>query len=199
MLTLYHAPLSRSSRILWLLEELGAPYEVVYTDIPRMDGSGGVDARNPHPERKVPALVHDGALITESSAIVLYLTDLFPQAGVGPRIGDPLRGPYLTWLAWYAGVIEPVMHFQFAGLAENAMLKRTFRGVPEVHGRILDALAAGPWMLGDAFSGADVLVGSIGQWMRSLMPQGEPFDGYLARCNARPALIRAAAKDSPPK
>jgi glutathione S-transferase len=98
MLTLYHAPQSRSSRILWLLEELGADYELVITDIPRQDGSGAADPRNPHPDQKLPALVHDGALITESIAIVQYLADLYPKVGLAPAIGDPLRGPYLTWL-----------------------------------------------------------------------------------------------------
>ena len=76
MLRLHHAPRSRSSRIVWLLEELGAECEIVYTNIARMDGSGDEDPANPHPDKKVPALVHNGALITESSAIVLYLTDL---------------------------------------------------------------------------------------------------------------------------
>jgi glutathione S-transferase len=100
MLTLHHAPQSRSSRILWLLEELGADYDIVYTNIPRMDGSGGPDPANPHPDKKVPALVHDGRLVTESVAIALYLTDLFPKAGMGPAVGGPDRGAYLTWLAY---------------------------------------------------------------------------------------------------
>src|SRR5262245_16832534 len=98
MLTLHHAPRTRSSRIVWLLEELEAPYQIQYTTIARADGSGGPDAANPHPDKKVPALVHDGALITESAAIILYLTDLFPEAGLGPRVGDRQRGPYLSWL-----------------------------------------------------------------------------------------------------
>ena len=89
MLTLYHAPQSRSSRILWLLEELGADYELVITDIPRQDGSGAADPRNPHPDKKVPALVHDGALITESIAIVQYLADLYPKAGLAPADRRP--------------------------------------------------------------------------------------------------------------
>ena len=100
MLTLYHAPQSRSSRIVWLLEELEAPYALHITDIPRMDGSGKPDPSNPHPDKKVPAIVDDGVLVTESAAICLYLTDKFPAKGIGPVVGDPLRGPYLTWLAY---------------------------------------------------------------------------------------------------
>src|SRR2546430_17250591 len=110
MLTLYHAPKSRSSRIVWLLEELAAPYTLRIADIPRMDGTGAPDPANPHPDKKVPALVDDGVLITESIAIVQYLTDQFPAAGLGPRIGDPHRGPYLSWLAHYAGGLEPAIN-----------------------------------------------------------------------------------------
>src|SRR5262245_66236261 len=82
MLTLHHAPQSRSSRILWLLEEVGATYQIALTNIPRPDGSGASDPKNPHPDKKVPALVDDGVLVTESAAIVLYLTDKFPAARV---------------------------------------------------------------------------------------------------------------------
>jgi len=195
MLTLYHAPQSRSSRIVWLLEELEAPYELKTINISRMDGSGGADPANPHPDKKAPALVDDGALVTESAAICLYLTDKFPAKGIGPVVGDKLRGPYLTWLAYNAGVIEVVMHMEFGGLLENDMLRRTFRGRDEVDARILAALAAGPYLLGERFSAVDALIGSTGMWMRQMMPKGKVVDDYLARLAAHPALARANAKD----
>ena len=110
MLTLFHAPRSRSTRFIWLLEELGAPYRLRQVDIFRsISNTGARDPANPHPHGQVPALLDDGVLITESSAIALYLTDKFPEAGLGPVIGDPLRGPYLSWLAYYAGVLEPAV------------------------------------------------------------------------------------------
>jgi glutathione S-transferase len=196
MLTLHHAPQSRSSRILWLLEELGAPYEIRLTDIPRPDGSGAADPGNPHPDKKVPALVDDGTLVTESAAIILYLTDKFPSAGIGPVTGDPLRGAYLTWLAYYAGVIEPVVTLEFAQLANNPVLERTFRGRAEIDARILSALRAGPYVLGDRFSGADILVTSVGQFARTMLPADPIVDEYLARTSARSALARARAKDA---
>ncbi len=199
MLTLYHAPQSRSSRILWLLEELGADYKVVYTSIPRQDGSGAADPANPHPYKKVPALVHDGALVTESAAIALYLTDLNPKAGIGPQVGDAGRGDYLSWLAYYAGVIEPVVNFQFVGLADHAGLARTFRGRAELDQRILETLGKGPFLLGEKFSAADILLASLGQFARQMLPAGAVVDDYLKRCGARPALKAAMAKDSPPK
>ena len=195
MLTLYHAPQSRSSRIVWLLEELGAKYELKITDIPRPDGTGAPDPGNPNPDKKVPTLVDDGVMITESSAIVLYLTDKFPAARLGPPIGDPKRGPYLSWLAYYAGVIEPVINFQFAGVSDNPALQRTFRDRAAMDRRLLAALEAGPYLLGSDFSGADVLVFSLGVFARQMLPAGPVVDAYLERCGARPARLRAQAKD----
>jgi len=196
MLTLYHAPQSRSTRMLWLLEELGADYDIRYVDIRRQNGTGAADPRNPHPDGKVPALVHDGRLVTESVAIMLYLTDLFPAAGLAPLVGDEARGAYLTWLAYYAGVMEPVISFSFLQI-EHPMLEATFRGRKEMDARILGALNTQPYLLGAQFSAADILLASLGHWFRDLMPAGEVVDGYLARCAERPALKTAAAKDSP--
>jgi glutathione S-transferase len=196
MLTLFHAPRSRSSRIIWLLEELGAKYELKITDIPRQDGTGAPDAANPHPDKKVPALVDDGVLITESIAIVQYLTDKFPAAGIGPKISDAKRGPYLTWLGYYAGVIEPVVNLEFAGLGDSAVMQRTFRDRAAMNRRVLEALDPGPYILGEQFSGADILIASMGQFVRAMLPAGPLVDAYLERCNARPALARALAKDT---
>ncbi|MFO1237410.1 MAG: hypothetical protein U1F24_10425 [Alphaproteobacteria bacterium] len=76
----------------------------------------------------MPALLHDGALIHERAAIVLYLTDLFPEAGLGPRIGDAKRGPYLTWLAYYAGVMEPSFVSRFSQYRGAARHRRVGEG-----------------------------------------------------------------------
>jgi glutathione S-transferase len=109
---------------------------------------------------------------------------------------DPLRGPYLSWLAYYAGVIEPVLTFEFAQLTNHPVLERTFRGRAEMDGRILGALRAGPWVLGARFSGADILIASMGQFIRTLLPADPIVDDYLARAGARPALARALEKDA---
>lgn len=197
MLKLFHAPQSRSSRIIWLLEELGANYEIAYMNIPRMDGSGAGDPANPHPDKKVPALVHDGTLITESVAVVLYLTDLHPEAGVGPSIGDSRRGTYLTWLAYYAGVVEPVLALEFLKMGDNPALVRTFRSRAEMDARIAGALANSRFVVGDEFTAVDVIFGSLGHWFRSALPVGERVDSYIKECTSRPAFARAVAKDKP--
>lgn len=196
MLTLYHAPMSRSSRIVWLLEEVGAPYEIAYVDIPRMDGSGAPDPANPHPDKKVPALDDDGELITESAAIAIHLADRFPEAGLLPRPGEPGRGTALGWIVYYVAVIEPVVGFRFMGL-EHEGLRRNFRGPEEYHRRVRDALAAHDWIAGPRFTAADPFIGSLGQWMRDALPREPAVDAYLARCAERPALVAAQAKDAP--
>src|SRR5690606_37929330 len=100
MLTQFHAPQSRSGRIVWLLEEIGADYDIRYVDIFRaMTLMGAREPANLHPDGKVPALLDDGALVTESAVIALNLTDLYPDANLGASVGSPDRAAYVTWLA----------------------------------------------------------------------------------------------------
>ncbi|PLR28414.1 glutathione S-transferase [Caulobacter zeae] len=192
MLTLFHAPRSRSTRFLWLLEELGAPYRIEKVDIFRsMSGTGARDPRNPHPHGQVPALLDDGVLITESAAIALYLTDKFPTAGLGPMISDPHRGPYLSWLAYYAGVLEPAVTNLWKQRQDDQD-KLQYAALDE---RLRTTLEKQPWLLGEQFSAADILFVSLLQFARQMLPAHAVYDDWLARANARPALARALAKD----
>lgn len=190
MLTLIHAPRSRSTRFLWLLEELGVDYDVQVVGI-RRPGGGERDPANPHPHGQVPALIHDGVLITESAAIALYLTDAFPAAGLGPRVGEPGRGPYLSWLAYYAGVLEPVITNRWKGRADDddnaayAILDSRLKG----------ALEAGPWLMGGTFTAADILFISLIQFAREMLPPHAVYDDWMARAQMRPAFARAIRKD----
>ncbi|MDR7123411.1 glutathione S-transferase [Pseudorhodobacter sp. 4114] len=196
MLTLFHAPKSRSSRIVTLIEEMGIADRIVVktTDIPRIDGSGAPDPANPHPEAKVPALLHDGTLITESAAVILYLTDLFPESGMAPKPGDPAYGAYVTWLFWYGNVMEPVLIHQAAGLS-HPILTATFRGVPELEARIHAALTKGRWLLGDRYSAADLLIHSPYAWFGNT-PDDPLIADWVTRCMARPAVEKTKLKDA---
>ena len=197
MLTLYHAPQSRSSRIITLIDEMGIGDEITVTNvqIPRLDGSGRTDPANPHPEGKVPLLVHDGVQIRESGAIILYLTDLFPENGLGRSVGDPQRGDYVSWLVWYGSVMEPVLVCDAAGLS-HPYLTTTFRGVPEVAARLSNALERQPWLLGDSYSAADLLVHSPYAWFKDATPDVPQIRDWVARCQARPAVARTIASDT---
>src|SRR5690606_10340936 len=103
-----------SSSILWLLEELGADYEMVEIDI-RQEGGVPEDYRRIQPNKKVPAIEHDGVVITERAAIAIHLADAFPEAGLAPPIGDPMRGPYLSMLVYCDSVFDPALSAQAQG------------------------------------------------------------------------------------
>ena len=92
MITLYHSPQTRSGSIVWLLEELGVPYQTRQVTFRKADGTGERDSANPHPHGKVPALQDDGETLFESGAIALYLTDKYRTVKLGPAPGDPKRG-----------------------------------------------------------------------------------------------------------
>lgn len=193
MITLYHAPRSRSWRFIWLLEELGVPYRLHWVNIRRGDGSGAVAGDNPHPHGKVPVIDDDGAIVFESIAIALYLTDKFPAAGIGPLNGDKLRGPYLTWLAYYAGVAEPAFMSKFL----NTPVPRGTAGwapVEEVMEFVSATLTKGDWLLGDTFTAADALWGSTFALFlgNPILPETPVLKAYVERCKARPAFVRAS-------
>ncbi|CAN5258120.1 glutathione S-transferase [soil metagenome] len=194
MLTLHHAPRSRSGRTMWLLEELGADYRTHYIGIRYGDGSGARDPANPHPDGKAPALTHDDALITEGMAIALYLTDLVPSAGLGPTVGEPQRGAYLAWLAWNTGELEPAVFGQMYGFAKDNPHAQA--ALDAATARIEAALAAGPYMMGERFTAVDAMVGATLAWGRSVLPESRALDAYLARIAARPAHQAAQAKDA---
>lgn len=197
MLTLFHAPQSRSSAIVTLIEEMGITDKVAirHVTIPRMDGSGGRDPSNPHPEGKAPALVHDGQVITERGAIMLLLTTLFPESGLAPAVGSPEWRRYVTWLSWYQGVFEPVLVLDAAGVS-HPYIPATFRSHREAAARIRAALENGPWLLGDTFSAADLLVHSPYAWFKDITPDDPLIRDWVARCMARPTRLRVLDADA---
>ncbi|MEL6960216.1 MAG: glutathione S-transferase N-terminal domain-containing protein [Pseudomonadota bacterium] len=197
MLTLFHSPMSRSTTMVSAIDEMGltAEIDIRLTPIRRADGSGGQDPDNPHPDGKVPALVHDGAVITERPAILIYLSELFPQAAAIRPVGHPQRGPFLTWLAYYAGVVEPVLVADAAGLT-HPYLSHTFRGPKELAHRMANTLSDGrEYLLPDGFSTVDLLMASPFLWMRDALPDDPKVVAWFDRVAARPSVITAAQRD----
>jgi glutathione S-transferase len=196
-LTLYHAAPSRSSIVRWMLEEVGEPYAIQLLSL-----SKGEQLAPAHlavnPMGKVPALKHGDVVITESAAICTYLADEFPAAGLNVPIGDARRGPYLKWLFFGPSCIEPAMIDRASPRKEEA--RRGMLGYGDfgtVMNVVAKAVAPGPYLMGEQFTAADVIIGSTLRWgmMFKLLPERPEFATYVARLMQRPALQRAIALD----
>jgi len=198
-LTLYHASPSRSSIVLWMLEELGQPYDVHLVSFKK--------GENLMPEYlainsmgKVPALRHRDVVISEVSAICTYLADEFPEAKLNIPVGDPRRGPYLRWMFFGPSVIEPAIIDRAYPRKET--VRRATLGYGDfdtVMNVLAQATAAvDPYLFGEQFTAADVVIGSQLRWamMFKLIPERPEFVSYVERLNARPAAQRAQEKDA---
>jgi len=196
-LTLYHASPSRSSIVLWMLEELGQPYDVKLLKLSEGDNlKPGYLAINPM--GKVPALAHRGTIITEVAAICTYLADEFPQPKLNIPVGTPRRGVYLKWLFFGPGCFEPAVIDRAAPRKEEARRAMLGYGTFDTTmDTVAKAIEAGPWLMGEQFTAADVIIGSNIRWgtMFKLLPERPEFTAYAARIAARPAAQRAEAKD----
>jgi len=179
-------------RALWMLEEAAVPFERVHIDIRDEKSKADAEFRAASPLGKVPALVDGAVRINDSGAICGYIADAYPQAGLAPAIGDSLRGAYLQWLMFTNANIEPAMVEKFSKLPPS----RATHGWGDYDSVLLtlsNALQAGPWILGERFCAADVMLGSAVYFLDMFKILGdEPvLSGYLGRCMARPAAQRA--------
>ena len=196
MITLYHRSKTRSTRFIFLLEELEAPYDIQRVTT-RTPSGGDVDPANPHPHGKVPAISDDGVVVFESVAIAVYLTDKFPKKHLGPLVGEPERGAYLSWLAYYSGVLEPAFMSKFM---KTEVPRGTAGWVPvdDAMSVLTEKLSRGPYLLGEHFSAADVLYGTTFAMFAQnpLLPKSTVIEEYAKRVVARPAFARAQARDA---
>ena len=196
MMQLYWSPRSRSFSSLWLMEEAGQPYERVLIDI-----TSGAQKTPEYlainPMGKVPALADGEATLAEAAAICAYVAERYPQAKLAPPLGDPARAKYLYWLFFVPSCVEPAM----VQLATKIEMNPVAAGWGDAT-RVFDVLDAalgkskGQWVLGENFSAADVMVGSILNFVVRLFkmtPTRPSFDRYLDACAARPAFQRAGA------
>ena len=195
--TLFHSPQSRSAGALILLEELGADYELHVLNLKKGE-QRRADYLAINPMGKVPAIVHDGALVTEQGAVYAYLADLYPEAGITPAIGDPLRGPYLRWLFYYGSSFEPALIDKSLKREPAPASTSPYGDYETMLKTLTDQLATGPFLLGERFTAADVLWGTALRWttMFKLVPETPVVTGYIARVTSRPAVARAAKIDA---
>lgn len=201
MISLFWCPRTRASRILWLLEELQQPFEVRTIDIRDAEAREDPDFRACSPMGKVPALMDETGAgtvrVADSAAIALYLADRYPAAGLAPAIDDPQRGDYLYWMTFTPGVIEPAMSEKFNGWQVSRVSSGwgDFDSMIDVLTR---GVSQGPWLLGEQFSAADVLVGSSVYFMKlfGILPDVPVLADYADRCLARPFYRKALARDA---
>jgi glutathione S-transferase len=190
---LYWAPRTRSMRALWVLEEAACPYEKEQVDF--RGGQHKTPAYHRiNPMEKVPALVDGEAMLAETGAICAYVAERAPEAGLAPPSGDPTRGRYLQWLFFHATMEAAVV--QKVADVRMPPAQAGWGDFDRVYGVVDEAVSAGPWILGQRFTAADVLIGgdlyfaSGGLKIVSLKPASA---AYLARCLERPAFKRAWA------
>jgi len=196
-LTLYHAAPSRSSITRWMLEEVGEPYDIHLLNLSNGD-THAPDYLAVNPMGKVPALKHGDVVITEAAAICAYLADEFPRAKLNVPIGDARRGPYLKWLFFGPGCIEPaIMDRAFPRKEEARRAALGYGDFDTVIDVAAQAVTSGPYLLGEQFTAADVVIGSTLRWgmLFKLLPERPEFTAYTAHLAKRPASARAEAKD----
>ncbi|HSP77930.1 MAG TPA: glutathione S-transferase [Myxococcaceae bacterium] len=194
-LTLYYAPRTRAFTALWLLEELGQPYRLESFDL-----ASGRHKRPDYlalnPMGKVPLVVHRGVPVPELGAIAIYLADSYRDAGLAPPLDAPSRPAFLRWVFFATAIMEPAYSEKFFNwqLPSSNVAWGSFAQMSEI---VTAGVQPGPWLLGDTFTSADVLVAStlrFGQ-LFGAMPKEGPTADYVARATAREAFARALAID----
>jgi len=188
---LYYWPKTRAFRALWMLEEIGAPYELVRVNI-RAGEQGSQAFRRVNPMTKLPALDDHGVQVAESGAVLLYLADKFPAAKLGATLDDPLRGRFLQWLFFTPGCLEPAMAEKMTGAAGNTF-SFGWGDFDRVKQAIEGALEQGEWLLGERFTAADLLLAGtlqIAFLAKLLAPKGRIGD-YVERAVSRDGHARA--------
>jgi len=196
-LIFYHSPHTRSTGILTLLEELAADYRLSALNM-KAGEQRKPDFLAINPMGKVPTIQHGDAIITEQAAVYLYLADLYPDAGLAPPIGDPLRGPYLRWMVFYNSCFEPAIidRSQKREAAPRAM--SPYGDFDTMFQTLIDQLSKGDYLLGDKFTALDVLWGTALSWITKfqLVPLLPVIKEYIDRVNSRPAFKWAQNKDN---
>lgn len=196
MLKFHHAPWSRGSGVLWLLEEIGAPYELIHEDI-RREGGAPETYRNIQPNKKVPAIEHDGAVVTERAAIAIYLAEAFPASGLHVPAGAPDRARFLTWNVYCDSVFDPCVAAKAHGYSYKSN-DFSFGLFEDMVANVERHLTANDFAAGKRFTAADTQLASAVSFTMNVLdvlPKLPAFEAYVARIADRPAYLRAQKID----
>jgi glutathione S-transferase len=194
--TVFHAPNTRSTGTVILMEELGVPYDLHVVNM-----KAG-DQRKPaylavNPMGKVPAVRNGNDLVTEQPAVYIYLADLYPQAGLAPAFNDPTRGAYLRWLVYYGSSFEPAVVDKALKRDPAPPAMSPYGDFDTMLKTLSDRMKQSPYVAGDKFTAADVLWGTAMRWMLAfkLVPETPEFAGYRDRIVSRPSFKKVEEMD----
>jgi glutathione S-transferase len=182
---LYYNPKSRAAIAKWMLDECGADYQIVPIDFTKHEHKTP-EFLKINPAGKLPALVDGDSKIFEGAAICLYLAEKFPEANLAPKIGAPERGRYLSLMVYSTSQLEPAMADSLLGVAHLA--QRGWTDFETARNVIEGELGDGPYLFGDWFTAADVMIGSMFIWRRMFGGQADrpKLEAYADRLLARP-------------
>lgn len=172
------------------------PFEFSPVDIRASEGVPEA-YRSIQPNKKVPAIDHDGTVVTERAAITIYLADTFAEAGLAPASGDSARARYLTWLVYCDSVLDPVVAAKAHGV-EFMGPRYSYGSFPEMVANLEKALSTQPYIVGGRFTAADVQIGSGIHYATNVLrvlPENPVFAAYLDRLAARPAFQRYSRRE----
>jgi glutathione S-transferase len=193
--TLYHAPQTRSSQILWLAEELGAPYQIHKIDINTGDGKdGGFQAASPF--GKVPAIRDGNTAINETGAIALYLADKYGLGTLAPKHDAANRGDYYRWVLTAAASLDVALINTMTKREEFPRGQASLKAITDF---IITTLHKHPYVAGENFTAADVMVAAglgWGMFMKAIPSDNATLAGYVERTTSRPARKRALEIDA---
>lgn len=186
---LYYNPRSRAAIAKWMLDECDADYEIIDIDFEKSEHKRP-EFLAINPAGKLPALVDGDSRIFENAAICLYLGDTFPEANLAPEIGAPERGRYLSLMVYSTSQVEPAMGDYLMGI--ETLPQRGWTDFEMVENVIEGELGDGAYLLGDWFTAADVMIGSMLVWKRMWGgPSGRPrLEAYVDRLLERPAGMK---------
>jgi glutathione S-transferase len=196
-LKLYAAPRTRSLRVAWLLEELGADYEVVLSEFQPTPTRFFIQAT---PTGKFPTLDDDGFVLFESGAIIEYLLEKHPDSALMPPAGTREKGEWLQWMHFAdatafapLGIVIWLSIYRDDAAAHAELIADARQRAGTAFEVLANRLAGRHWILGDGFSAADIMLGFtlLAARLLGLADAGSPLGAYLARLEARPAFQRA--------
>ena len=191
-ITLYHSPASRAFTAYWMLEELGVPFSVKTVDIKKGEQKAAAYLKL-NPAGKVPTLTDGDVVVSENPAIAIYLADRYGYGTLAPRIDDPNRGPYLKWMVFSTAVVDPVATLHKAKI-DLPGFDFSFGAFDDMVSVVTGVLKDGDFLLGDRFTGADVVLGgTLARLMyQKVLPETPTLMDYRDRLTQRDAFHRAA-------